>query len=104
MSRGTLRHPRSSGPDARTLALARWLLNHQATLQQAASRFGISTSLAHRDLHERLPRLSPSLAADVRWRLSRNLAARSRRGGEGTRRRWRRELDRVCAGPVVRGA
>ena len=69
--------------------LAVYLVENKATVRAAAARFGVSKSTVHKDLTERLPRLSPALYARVRLLLDWNKAQRHIRGGLATRRKYR---------------
>ena len=71
--------------------LAVYLVENKATVRAAAARFGVSKSTVHKDLTERLPRLSPGLYAQVRQLLDWNKAQRHIRGGLATRRKYRGE-------------
>ncbi len=71
--------------------LAVYLVENKATVRAAAARFGVSKSTVHKDLTERLPRLSPGLYAQVRRLLDWNKAQRHIRGGLATRRKYRGE-------------
>ena len=74
--------------DARARDLAVYILEHRATVRSAAKHFGISKSTVHKDVTERLRRVSPSLWAQVRAVLLENKAQRHLRGGEATRQKY----------------
>jgi putative DeoR family transcriptional regulator (stage III sporulation protein D) len=57
-------------------------------VREAARQFGVSKSTVHKDLTERLPRVNPKLASDVKRILDVNKAERHLRGGEATRRKF----------------
>ena len=75
--------------EERVRDLAVYLLENRTTVRAAAQRFGISKSTVHKDLTERLPRLSPGLFAQVRQLLEWNKAQRHIRGGLATRRKYK---------------
>lgn len=75
--------------EERAMDLAVYLVENKATVRAAAARFGVSKSTVHKDLTERLPRLSPGLYAQVRRLLDWNKAQRHIRGGLATRRKYR---------------
>ncbi len=75
--------------EERAMDLAVYLVENKATVRAAAARFGVSKSTVHKDLTERLPRLSPGLYAQVRLLLDWNKAQRHIRGGLATRRKYR---------------
>lgn len=77
--------------EERAMDLAVYLVENKATVRAAAARFGVSKSTVHKDLTERLPRLSPGLYAQVRRLLDWNKAQRHIRGGLATRRKYRGE-------------
>ncbi len=72
----------------RVLTIARYMLEHRATVRQAAKVHGVSKSSVHQDMMKRLPRLDPRLAREVAALLKYNKAVRHLRGGEATRRRY----------------
>lgn len=75
--------------ETRCLEIGQYIAEHGATVRAAARRFGVSKSSVHKDMHERLPELSQTLAAQVRRILSYNKAVRHLRGGEATRRKYK---------------
>ncbi len=77
--------------EERACDLASYIIENRATVRAAAARFGVSKSTVHKDLTERLPRLSPGLYAQVRRLLDWNKAQRHIRGGLATRRKYRGE-------------
>ena len=77
--------------EERVRDLAVYLLENKTTVRAAAQRFGVSKSTVHKDLTERLPRLSPGLFAQVRQLLDWNKAQRHIRGGLATRRKYKGE-------------
>ena len=48
--------------EARCLEIGQYIAEHGATVRAAARRFGVSKSSVHKDMHERLPELSQTLA------------------------------------------
>ncbi|MGB9792462.1 MAG: sporulation transcriptional regulator SpoIIID [Thermacetogeniaceae bacterium] len=73
----------------RVLKVADYILESSATVRRAAKVFGVSKSTIHKDVTERLSRINPQLAQEVRKVLERNKAERHIRGGEATRRKYR---------------
>ena len=73
----------------RCLVIAQYMLEHRATVRQAASVFGLSKSAVHKDMVSRLPTLDKRLGREVAALLRHNKAVRHLRGGEATRRRYR---------------
>ncbi len=72
----------------RALDIAEHILETRHTVRQAAKVFGVSKSTVHKDVTERLERINPSLAAEVRKVLEFNKAERHLRGGEATRQKY----------------
>jgi putative DeoR family transcriptional regulator (stage III sporulation protein D) len=72
----------------RCLRIATYMLEHHATVRQAAKAFGLSKSSVHKDMHQRLPQLSESLGRQVELLLQYNKAVRHLRGGAATRKKF----------------
>lgn len=77
--------------EERTLSIAGYMIENKATVRKAAQVYGLSKSTVHKDLEERLPRLNPELALQVRKVLAHNKAVRHLRGGEATRQKYRHQ-------------
>lgn len=75
----------------RCIKLAQYVAENDATVRQAARRFGVSKSLAHRELTVRLKYLDPFLFRQVRQQLLYHKAVRHLRGGEATKRKFAAE-------------
>ncbi|MBQ2930195.1 MAG: sporulation transcriptional regulator SpoIIID [Clostridia bacterium] len=73
----------------RCITVAQYMLEHRATVRQAAAKFGLSKSSVHKDMSVRLPKINAKLARQVAALLEYNKAVRHLRGGEATRRRYR---------------
>ncbi len=73
----------------RVVDVSRYIVDTKATVRQAAAVFGVSKSTVHKDVTERLPRVSKELARKVQKVLARNKAERHIRGGEATRQKYR---------------
>ena len=74
--------------DERTINIANYIIKNKATVREAAKIFAISKSTIHKDMTERLPKLSKSLFHEVRLVLDENLAERHIRGGAATRKKY----------------
>ena len=72
----------------RVIAVARYIVEHGATVRQTAKEFGISKSTVHKDVTDRLGYISPSLAKEVRSVLDVNKSERHIRGGQATREKY----------------
>lgn len=73
----------------RVINVSQYILETAATVRQAAKVFNVSKSTIHKDVTERLPRINPQMACQVRSILDVNKAERHIRGGEATRRKYR---------------
>ena len=74
--------------EKRAIELAHYIINSKDTVRGAASKFGISTSTVHKDLSERLLKINPVLAKEVRKILDKNKAERHIRGGMATKLKY----------------
>ena len=52
--------------EERAVAIANYIIDHNATVRQTAKKFGISKSTVHKDMVDRLQHINPSLASQVR--------------------------------------
>lgn len=75
--------------EERAIAIANYIIEENATVRQTAKRFGISKSTVHKDITDRVEKLNPDLARDVRRVLEVNKAERHIRGGLATRAKYR---------------
>jgi putative DeoR family transcriptional regulator (stage III sporulation protein D) len=74
----------------RVVDISQYIVDTRATVRQAAAVFGVSKSTVHKDVTERLPRVSKDLARRVKRVLDRNKAERHIRGGEATKKKYNR--------------
>ena len=70
------------------MAVAGYIIEHNATVRQAAKQFGISKSTVHKDITERLEMINSSLAREARKVLDVNKAERHIRGGLATKEKY----------------
>ena len=77
--------------EERAVAVAQYIIEHNATVRQTAGKFGVSKSTIHKDVTERLLRSNPSLAAQARKVLDVNKSERHIRGGMATKDKYLRE-------------
>ena len=77
-------------PEERAVAAAEYIIENKATVRSAARRFGVSKSTVHKDVSERLSRISPQLLAEVKAVLEQNKRDRHLRGGEATKQKYER--------------
>ncbi len=75
-------------PEDRAVELAHYIIENGATVRAAAKMYGISKSTVHKDITERLPRISGTLAEQVKKVLNYNKAQRHLRGGEATKHKY----------------
>ena len=74
--------------DERAIELAHYIIDSKDTVRGAAKKFGISKSTVHKDVSERLKKINPSLATQVRIILDENKAERHIRGGMATKMKY----------------
>ena len=74
--------------DERAIELAHSIIDSKDTVRGAAKKFGISKSTVHKDVSERLKKINPSLAREVRRILDENKAERHIRGGMATKLKY----------------
>lgn len=72
----------------RAVNIACYIIEHNATVRQAAKAFGVSKSTVHKDCAERLVQINPILAAQARAVLDVNKAERHIRGGQATKEKY----------------
>jgi putative DeoR family transcriptional regulator (stage III sporulation protein D) len=74
--------------EERAVNLAHYIIDSKDTVRGAAKKFGISKSTVHKDVSERLCRINPVLASEVRAILEENKAERHIRGGMATKLKY----------------
>ncbi len=74
--------------ESRAIAIAGYIIEEEATVRQAAAKFGISKSTVHKDASDRLKEINPALAAKVRKVLDKNKEERHIRGGMATKEKY----------------
>ena len=74
--------------EERAMELAHYIIDSKDTVRGAAKKFGISKSTVHKDVSERLKKINPSLAKEVRIILDENKAERHIRGGMATKLKY----------------
>ena len=72
----------------RSVMLGEYMLCHRATVRATAKEFGISKSTVHKDLTDRLPKVSPQLYRQVKELLEINKRERHIRGGLATKQKY----------------
>ena len=79
----------------RCVLLAEYLIENRCTIRQAAARFSISKSTVHKDVSSRLRYINNDLYERAKVILDTNKSERHLRGGEATKRKYKREKDGV---------
>lgn len=74
--------------EERATNLAQYIIDSKDTVRGAAKRFCISKSTVHKDITERLVKINPILAKEVREILNENKAERHIRGGMATKLKY----------------
>lgn len=74
--------------EERAMELAHYIIDSKDTVRGAAKKFGVSKSTVHKDLSERILKINPILAAEVRLILDENKAERHIRGGMATKMKY----------------
>ena len=74
--------------EERSINLAHYIIESKDTVRGAARKFGISKSTVHKDVTERLEKINPMLAKEVREILDENKAERHIRGGMATKMKY----------------
>ena len=74
--------------EERAISLARYIIDSKDTVRGAAKKFCISKSTVHKDVTERLEKINPMLAKEVREILDENKAERHIRGGMATKMKY----------------
>ena len=74
--------------EERAVELAHYIIDSKDTVRGTAKKFGISKSTVHKDVSERLKKINPNLAKEVRIILDENKAERHIRGGMATKMKY----------------
>lgn len=75
--------------ERRAIEIAEYIINTESTVRQTAKKFGVSKSTVHKDVTERLPKLNPPAASEVKRVLLKNKSERHIRGGTATRLKYK---------------
>ena len=81
--------------EERAVRLAHYIIDSKDTVRGAAKKFGISKSTVHKDVSERLLKINPVLAIEVRKILDENKAERHIRGGMATKLKYTHKENKV---------
>lgn len=74
--------------EERAIKLAHYIIDSKDTVRGAAKKYGVSKSTVHKDVSERLLKINPPLASQVRIVLDENKAQRHLRGGMATKLKY----------------
>lgn len=74
------------------MEIARYIIDNNTTVRQAAKHYGISKSTVHKDVTERLVQIHPALAAEARKVLDVNKSERHIRGGLATKEKYLHQI------------
>ena len=83
------------------MEIARYIIDNNTTVRQAAKHFGISKSTVHKDVTERLAQVNPSLAAETRKVLDINKSERHIRGGMATKEKYLHQHGQDAVGTSI---
>ena len=75
----------------RATLLAHYIIETKDTVRSTAKKFGVSKSTVHKDVSDRLLKINPTLAKEVREILDENKAERHLRGGMATKLKYLKE-------------
>ena len=79
--------------EERAIKTAEYIIETKATVRQTARKFGVSKSTVHKDVSDRLLKINPVLAKQVREILDENKAERHLRGGMATKLKYLKEKE-----------
>ena len=77
--------------EERATLLAHYIIETKDTVRSTAKKFGVSKSTVHKDVSDRLLKINPILAKEVREILDENKAERHLRGGMATKLKYLKE-------------
>ena len=77
--------------EKRVMAAAEYIAETGATVRQTARMLGVSKSTVHKDMETRLKQLSEPLFQEVTAVFAKNKAERHLRGGEATRKKYKKQ-------------
>lgn len=80
--------------EERAVSLAHYIIETKETVRSTAKKFSISKSTVHKDVSDRLLKINPALAEQVREILNENKAERHLRGGMATKLKYLKEKEK----------
>ncbi len=72
---------------------AEYLIKTNATIREVAEHFNISKSTVHKDMQERLKKISPALDSQIKTILNEHLLTRHIKGGEKTKEKYAKKCE-----------
>lgn len=75
----------------RVIESAKYIISSRTTIRDTAKIFGASKSTIYKDLTERLPKINPYMAHQVKQIIDTNKAERHIRGGIATHKKYKGE-------------
>ncbi|SJZ67752.1 sporulation transcriptional regulator SpoIIID [Garciella nitratireducens] len=77
--------------EERAVEIAKYIIETNTTVRETAKIFGVSKSTVHKDVTERLPKINPALAKEVKQVLDKNKSERHLRGGMATKMKYKQK-------------
>ena len=81
--------------EERAITLAHYIIETKDTVRSTAKKFGVSKSTVHKDVSDRLLKINPALAKEVREILDENKSERHLRGGMATKLKYLKEKEKT---------
>lgn len=81
--------------EERAINLAHYIIETKDTVRSTAKKFGVSKSTVHKDVSDRLLKINPALAREVREILDENKSERHLRGGMATKLKYLKEKEKT---------
>lgn len=78
--------------EMRPIDVGNYIVEHKATIRQAAKKFGIGRSTVFRDIHDKLPKINKQLSISVLNIIEANKSERHIRGGNATKLKYSSKL------------
>ncbi len=79
-------------PEERALVIGQYIVDHHATVREAAKVFGVSKSTVHKDVTQRLEHYNHALFLQVQALMELNKAERHIRGGLATQAKYKKHM------------
>jgi putative DeoR family transcriptional regulator (stage III sporulation protein D) len=76
----------------RCIVLASYIIENKTTVRATAAHYGISKSTVHKDVTQALKRVNRSMYYEVKKVLDKNKSERHLRGGEATKKKYRKTV------------